>query len=396
MRRPPDHDAGAAWEAALAEAADVVVIGAGPTGLVAALRLAQAGRRVLLLEKRPGLSAASLASTIHPPTLEILDALGVLAPVRHEGQVVDRIQHRTPAGVFAEFHLHALANDTRFPFRLHLEQARITPVMLDRLRALPNAAVRFGCAATGIEQGTDGIAVLTDGGRIEAQWAIAADGARSAVRDAAGIAFDGVDYPDKILRLLTHDDLDPLLPGIAPLTYLSNGSRSVSFLRMADCWRVILRVPADTPDADVVDDAWAQGRFAAVLPGARLPAVAGRDVYRASRRVAGTFAQGRLLLAGDAAHVTSTRGGMNMNAGIHDAVALADALLAGDVLAAAAERRRVAETELIPRTDRTVSGGAAWSGSVADIARDPAAALPYLRSTAMLDMLDRSAFAHAA
>lgn len=382
----------------MADAAEVVVVGAGPTGLVAALRLAQAGMDVLLLEKRPGLSAASLASTIHPPTLEILDALGVLAPVQHEGVVVDRIQHRTPDGVFAEFHLHALANDTRFPYRLHLEQARITPVMLDRLRALPNARVRFGCAVAAIGQRADGIDVLTDGDPVAAQWAIAADGARSAVRDAAGIAFDGVDYPDKILRVMTTDDLDALLPGIAPLTYLSNGPRSVSFLRMADCWRIILRVPADTPDEAAMDEAWASDRFREVLPGAaRLPTVAGQDVYRASRRVAGTFAQGRLLLAGDAAHVTSTRGGMNMNAGIHDAVALADALRSGgDPVAAAAERRRVAETELIPRTDRTVSGGGAWSGSVAAIARDPAAALPYLRSTAMLDMLDRSAFAHAA
>ena len=125
---------------------EVIVAGAGPVGLTAALTLAMAGVRVLVLEKRASLSAASLASTLHPPTLAILDELGVLAPVMHHGEVARTIQHRTPDGVFAEFHMGDLARETRFPFRLHLEQSRITPVIVGRLRAMPNARVQFGCA----------------------------------------------------------------------------------------------------------------------------------------------------------------------------------------------------------------------------------------------------------
>ena len=380
--------------------------GGGPVGLTAALSLAAAGVRVLLLEKRPGLGTASLASTIHPPTLEILDALDVLGPVMPLGQVADRIQHRTPEGVFAEFHLRELAEQTRFPFRLHLEQSLITPVMLERLQALPNASVRFRHDVLDVQQSASGVAVRVsrpDGeAQLTAQYLLAADGAHSAVRRALGIGFDGADYPDKILRVITTEDLDGLLPGIAPVTYVYNGARSISFLQMADCWRIILRVPEATADAEAMDPAWILSRFQAVLPGcARLPRIDGLDVYRASRRVAATFRQGRAYLMGDAAHVTSTRGGMNMNCGIHDAAALAPALAAalagagpGGVDAAADARHRVATEALIPRTDRSVSGGASWMETLRSMAADRAASFAYLQSTAMLDMLERAP-AHA-
>ena len=249
------------------------------------------------------------------------------------GYVADQIQHRTPDGVFAEFHLRDLAPHTPFPFRLHLEQSRITPIMLDRLQALPNASVSFGHEIRDAHLSPSAVVARVagpDGERqVTARYLLAADGAHSTVRAALGIGFDGIDYPDKILRLMTTDDLDPLLPGIAPVTYVYNGPRSISFLRMADCWRIILRVPEATDDAEAMDEAWILQRFQAVLPHCdRLPGIVGRDVYRASRRVAATFRSGRAYLIGDAAHVTSTRGGMNMNCGIHDAAALAAAIAA--------------------------------------------------------------------
>jgi 2-polyprenyl-6-methoxyphenol hydroxylase-like FAD-dependent oxidoreductase len=373
--------------------ADVIVAGAGPVGLVAALSLAVAGMRVLVLEKRDGLSAASLASTIHPPTLQILDRLGVLRPVMHLGHRVDSIQHRTPEGVFAEFHMAALAGETPFPFRMHLEQARITPAILARLQAMPNAEIRFGWEVTGVEQTADRV-VVSGPQPASAPYLLAADGARSAVRQSLGLDFDGAEYPDKILRVMTTDDLDVLLPGIAPVTYLYHGGRSVSFLRMPECWRIILRVPKETSDDEAMDHDWILSRFQAVLPSCeRLPAVAGMDVCGASRRVASAFQQGRVILIGDAAHITSTRGGMNMNCGIHDASAVARALVTQDpavISEAVQARHRVATEALIPRTDRSVSGGQAWMDVLRDTAADPAASTAYLRTAAMLDMLERA------
>ena len=380
---------------------EVVVAGAGPVGLVAALALARAGVAVTLLEKRDGLNAASKASTFHPPTLEILDALGVLGEVMAQGEVVRRIQYRTPGGPFAEFAMSDLAGRTAFPFRLHLEQARVTPVMLARLAAMPGARVMLGTAFAGLEQADGRVLVRARGAggevALRARYLVGADGAHSAVRQALGIAFEGEAYPHKILRVMTTDDLDAVLPGIAPVTYLFNAPRSISFLRMPDCWRIILRVPDSIDDATALRDDWLAERLAEVLPSwTRPPSIAGRDIYGVARRVASRFAEGAAFLAGDSAHVTNTRGGMNMNCGMHDAFALAgamaSALRGGDpagVARTSDERRRVAGEMLIPRTDRAVAGGDAWLEKIRATAASPADASAYLATAAMLDMLDR-------
>jgi 2-polyprenyl-6-methoxyphenol hydroxylase-like FAD-dependent oxidoreductase len=376
----------------------VTVAGAGPVGLTAALLLADAGIPVTVLEKRAELSAASKASTFHPPTIAILHRLGVLDAVRDRGAVARRIQYRTAEGSFAEFSLDALRGETDFPYRLHLEQAQVTALLLERLRAHAHARVLFGAELLTVSQEGDAVrACFRHGGgeqTIAGAYLVGADGSHSDVRRALGLAFEGEDYPDKILRVMTGDDLDALLPGIAPVTYLFHGGRSVSFLRMPDCWRIILRVARDVDEATALAPDWILARLREVLPPCeRLPSVLMKDVYGVARRVASRYRSGRVVLAGDAAHITNTRGGMNMNCGLHDAYAVALAIvraLRGDgpdaIAAAADERRRVAVEMLIPRTDRNVAGGEAWLEQVRSMAADPARALAYLRTTAMLDM----------
>jgi 2-polyprenyl-6-methoxyphenol hydroxylase-like FAD-dependent oxidoreductase len=376
-------------------------------GLTAALLLAEAGIAVTVLEKRPSLSAASKASTFHPPTLAILDRLGVLDEVLHRGQTVDRVQYRTAEdGVFAEFPLDSLRGETAFPFRLHLEQAWLTPIILERLRAHAHVRVLFDTEVVDVSQpngqvlahirsnGTDDI--------VGGAFLLGADGSRSDVRRALGIDFEGADYPDKVLRVMTEDDLNALLPGIAPVTYLHHDGKSLSFLRMVDCWRIILRVPKDVDDTTALDPDWILARLQDVLPRCRrLPVVAMKDVYGVAKRVAARYRDGRVLLIGDSAHVTNTRGGMNMNCGLHDASAVANAIIAAvrdddteAVDTAIDERRRVATQMLIPRTDRNVAGGEAWLEHVQTMAADPARALAYLRTAAMLDMTPAPATAH--
>lgn len=377
---------------------EVLIAGAGPVGLTAALALAQAGVDVTVAEKRPALSAASRASTFHPPTLAILHRLQVLDEVHHRGQVADRVQYRTATGgIFAEFPLSALEGETAFPYRLHLEQAQVTPIILDRLRSHRHARVLFDAEVQQVTQRGPRVVVRVRHGAghetLDGDYLIAADGSRSDVRNALGIGFEGEDYPDKILRVMTSDDLDILLPGIAPVTYLWNGAKSVSFLRMPDCWRIILRVPRDVDDAQALDPDWILARLREVMPHIeRLPAVVMKDVYAVSKRVATRYRDGRVLLAGDSAHVTNTRGGMNMNCGMHDAYALTRAIVeatgndARIVEDASDERRRVATQMLIPRTDRNVAGGDAWLSQVREMARDRAKTVSHLRTTAMLDM----------
>jgi 2-polyprenyl-6-methoxyphenol hydroxylase-like FAD-dependent oxidoreductase len=384
----------------------VIIAGAGPVGLTAALFLADAGVAVTVLEKRPVLSAASKASTFHPPTLAVLHQLGVLDAVRERAEIVRTVQYRTATeGVFAEFSMDALRHETPFPYRMHIEQAQLTPLILARLQAHRHARVLFDAEVQDVDTGEQHATVrLRHRGideRMTGAFVIGADGGRSEVRRALGIDFEGADYANKVLRVMTTDDLDLLLPRIAPVTYLFNGTSSASFLKMPDCWRIILRVPNTVDDTTALDPAWIFARLRDAMPHCeRLPGVLMKDVYGVSKRVATRYRQGRVVLIGDSAHITNTRGGMNMNCGIHDAHAIAlaitDALQAGSLApfeAAADERQRVAAQMLIPRTDRNVAGGQAWLDHVRTMAASPAESLAYLRSTAMLDMTSARASA---
>ncbi len=387
----------------------VIVAGAGPVGLTAALVLADAGIPVTVLEKRPALSAVSKASTFHPPTLAILHHLRLLDGVLHRGQVVRALQYRTAdAGIFARFAMDALRDETAFPFRLHLEQAQLTPLILDRLVAHPHAQVLFDAELVEVAQAHGKVtANVRRGAAVDKHtgaYLLGADGARSDVRNVLGIPFEGAEYPDKVLRVMTDDDLGALLPGLAPVTYLFNNVRSVSFLQMADCWRIILRVPKQFDEATALDPAWILAQLQETIPHcAQLPGVMMKDVYSVAQRVAQRYRVGRIVLMGDSAHVTNTRGGMNMNCGLHDAFAVALAIvdaMGGQgievVEQAVDERRRVATEMLIPRTDRNVAGGAAWLDQVKAIAADPDKTVAYLRTAAMLDMAPVPIPTHAA
>ncbi|MEP7328097.1 MAG: FAD-dependent monooxygenase [Betaproteobacteria bacterium] len=377
----------------------VIIAGAGPVGLVAALLLADAGIPVTVLEKRTTLSMASKASTFHPPTLAILHHLGLLDSVLHMGQVVRELQYRTATdGIFARFAMDTLRDVTAFPYRLHLEQAQLTPLILDRLAAHAHARVLFDAEVINLAQAQGLVTAHIRQGGVEkivtGEYLIGADGARSDVRRLLGIPFEGVEYPDKVLRVMTGDDLDALLPGIAPVTYLFNKARSVSFLKMADCWRIILRVPKEVDDTTALDPDWILSQLRETMPHCKhLPNVLMKDVYGVARRVAQRYRVGRILLMGDSAHITNTRGGMNMNCGIHDAFGIALAMIEARrerdpeiVNDAIDERRRIATEMLIPRTDRNVAGGDAWLDLVRTMASDPDKALAYLRTAAMLDM----------
>ena len=380
----------------------IIVVGAGPVGLTAALVLAQSGVQVTLLEKRDQLNQASKASTFHPPTLEILDHLGVFESVRAQGQIVDRVQYRTTLdGIIGELPFDQLKGLTPFPFRMHLEQSCLTPILLERLRAFPNAKVLFNADLAEVVNHDDHVSArIQDQASVKTlkcRYLLGTDGAHSSVRESLGIAFEGSAYPGKVLRYLTDDNLDLLLPGIAPITYLVNDSHSASFLRMPNCWRIILRVPAQVSDEQAMSYDWAFERLHKLIPHLeKLPHAIGKDVYGASKRVAQTYRKGQVFLAGDSAHLSNTRGGMNMNCGIHDAFHMAHAMVAAlrdqntnQLEQVAAQRHRIATDYLIPRSDSMVSAEGSWIDRVRSLLSDNDKALTHLTQTAMLDMTPR-------
>ncbi|MET7755013.1 FAD-dependent oxidoreductase [Streptomyces sp. NPDC005389] len=398
----------------------VAVVGAGPVGLTAALVLARTGVRVTLLESRETLATESRASTFHPSTLDLLDELGVAAALRRQGRTVDRVQWRDLDGVVhAELDYSVLAGHTGHPYRLHVEQARLTPLLLAELTATGLADIRFGTTVTGAEHvggrsggGTGGGVLLRTkdaAGRVTVTrhpYVLAADGSRSLLRELAGLPGTAEEYPDYALRVVTGTPLDELVPGLAPLSYVRDTRGSFSALGMPDHWRLIFRIPRGTDRDAVLSPEAVRARVEQALPGAAGKAVriADAHTYRLARFLLPRYRAGRVLFAGDAAHLTSTAGGLNMNCGIHDAVETGRALasvLRGDApgeaaLDAALDRRRsVVETAVIPRSEARTAGldsAAELPARLASLRRtaaDPGSAVDYLLKASLLDVAPR-------
>lgn len=370
---------------------EILVAGAGPVGLALALALNRRGIAVTVLEKRDGLSAASRASTFHPPTLEVLDELGVFAGLREGGVQVDRILwRRVDTGATARLDLGILAEETRFPFRWHREQQDLTPALL---AALPDGAVRFNAGIVALSQDDSGVTLrAADGSTHRARYAIGCDGASGVMRGLAGIGAETNDYAHRVLRLLTPLDLREHIEGLDGLGYLYDETGSCSLLRMPKVWRLIFRIAPEMTDEAAMAEAHARARIARFLPGLADLEVEERDVYGVKRAMATAYRAGRVLLAGDAAHLTNTRGGMNMNAGIHDAMTLAatlDEVLGGapdQLLQAWADKRlTVVREALLPRTDSRVAADP--SQEVARMAAlTPEQARAWAREASMLDL----------
>ncbi|MER2138352.1 MAG: FAD-dependent monooxygenase, partial [Arthrobacter sp.] len=337
--------------------------------------------------------------------------LGILAEVEALGLPAPRFQYRDKSGaILADLKLEALSDDTRFPYRLQCEQNRLTEVILARLADYPHVTLRFSAPVQRVEIGTGNARVFLDGdGRqpsYTADWLIAADGARSNIRKSLGIAFEGLTLPERFLVASTTHELAQEFDDLALVAYLSDPADWGVLLRTPRHWRVLMPIGEGTSDAEALDPAAIERRLQNVAPKEGAYPLDHANIYVVQQRVAATMAAGRVLLAGDSAHVNNPLGGMGMNSGIHDAVAAARtvaAALAGADAALAAQayddaRRSTAvnylqkntiqnykdlqETDTSARHQRTVKLGR--------IAADRELARSYLLNSSMLSAVARS------
>jgi 3-(3-hydroxy-phenyl)propionate hydroxylase len=386
----------------------VLVVGAGPVGLVAAAELVRRGVPVTVLEAGAELSGEMRGSTFHAPTLDMLDGLGAAPAMIAQGIVAPRMQYRSrDQGIIAEFDFGVLADVTRHPYRLQCEQFKLTRILHGLLRDRPGFALRFGAQVAGCTDRGDQVEVVLEGGdRIEGSYVIGADGARSAVRKAAGIGFEGFTWPERFLVLSTPFDFAGLIPGLADVSYYADPEEWFFLLRVPGLWRVMFPVPAGVPDEETTADAFVRARFGRIVPGRDDYPTRHRTLYRVHQRVATTFRQGRILLAGDAAHINNPLGGMGLNGGVHDAVNLAGKLAAvwhGEAPAELLDRyerqRRGVTVEHVQRQTisnkqnleaRDPEAQRAFRERMADAASDPAKAHAYLLGVSMIGSLRRA------
>ncbi|CAM5387803.1 FAD-dependent oxidoreductase OS=Streptomyces tendae OX=1932 GN=GUR47_35235 PE=4 SV=1 [Streptomyces tendae] len=334
-----------AQPAALPARTGVAIVGAGPTGLALALTLATEGVDFVLLDRLAEGANTSRAAVVHARTLEVLDELGAAAPLVEEGLKVGEFAVRDGVRKLLTVPFGALP--TAYPYTLMLEQYKTEALLLARLREL-GRDVHRPYEVESLAQDVDGVTLtLTGGQTLRADYAVGADGMHSSVREAAGIGFSGSAYEESFVLADVEMDWAPG-PNEVSLTFGTAGLTVVAPLPGGH-----YRVVATCAEAPAEPEL----RFLQRLLDERLPdqarahRVTWSSRFRIHHRVADSYRAGRLLLAGDAAHVHSPAGGQGMNTGIQDGVALGRAIAAARV-EEYEDRRRPIAAEVVAFTDR--------------------------------------------
>ena len=310
---------------------DVLVVGAGPTGLTLGAALAKRGISAALVDTLPAGANTSRAAVVAARTLEVLEHLEVSERLTKQGLHARGFSIRDRDRVLIPVDFTALP--TKYPYALMISQAETERVLLDRLTELGGDVIRPKTVVALSDNPDSVTATFDDGDKVTARYVVGADGMHSTVRAHAHIGFRGQVYAEEFALADVH--LHGEMPVDEVLLFYAPAGLTVVAPLPGGVHRIVAPVadaPADPsreflqrlldargfgPGRSIVDD---------VIWGSH---------FRIHHRVADTYRAGRLLLAGDAAHVHSPAGGQGMNLGIQDAIALADALT--EVLAGAPE-----------------------------------------------------------
>lgn len=303
---------------------DILIVGAGPTGLTLAVALAARGITAVVIDRQAEGLNTSRAAVVHARTLEMLEPLGVSERLVAQGLKAERFTIRDRDRVLVPIHFDTLP--TAYPYTLMVSQAVTEAVLVERLVELGGRVLRPR-ALLALQQDAAGVtAVLDDGQQIRARWVVGADGMASVVRQAAGINFSGAAYGESFVLADVRLEDNAAVPEREVILFFAPAGLVVVAPLPGGVHRIVATVDdaPQTPDLAYVQE----------LLDARGPASARATVrevvwgsrFRVHHRIADSYRAGRVLLAGDAAHVHSPAGGQGMNTGIGDAVVLADAL----------------------------------------------------------------------
>lgn len=336
----------------------VLVVGAGPVGMVTAALLRHQGIPVSVFEMEPEPPLDLRAGTFHPPSLEIMEPTGLTARLLEMGIKVPRWQFRDlHEGVVAEFDLGVLKDDTPYPYRLHCEQHKLTRAAYDMYKDADGIELNYAHKVVAVEQDADGVTVgveTPDGARrLRGAYLVAADGGRSTVRRLLDFDFPGMTWPELFVVVSTTYDFGR--HGFAPNAYIADPDDWCAIFLMPHTgrqrlWRFAYGDDPDKPDAEVLAADAIETRMQRFLARPEPYRIDYKSTYRVHQRVCDTFRRGRVLMAGDAAHINNPMGALGMNSGIQDAGNLCEKL--GRVWRGEADDRLL---DLYDRQRRTIA-----------------------------------------
>ena len=298
----------------------ILVSGGGPVGLICAYALGKRGIDVAVFDENPELQDDPRAATTHPATLELLAELGVIDDVIEQGLVAEKFEFwdRPTGERVAIFDHAALADDTDFPFVVQCEQFKLAKIVLARLQGLDNVKVHFDHRTTDLTRSEDGVTLSVDtpdGPKtVTGDWLIGADGGRSVVRKSADIDFEGFTWPERFLVLSTPFDFQSER-GMSFRNYIADPDEWCNCFKVAadgppGLWRLVFPADPEAKEEDLLADDFVQNQMQKFFKRDEDYDIVHRNLYNVHQRVAATFRKGRVLLAGDSAHVNNSIGGM--------------------------------------------------------------------------------------
>ncbi|MDA5192884.1 FAD-dependent oxidoreductase [Govanella unica] len=345
----------------------IIIVGAGPVGLMAAYLLSHNKIPCLVLEQGEAISTDLRASTFHPSTLDMLDLHGLSQPLIDMGLICPTWQirvHETNERVL--FDLSVLKDDTNHPYRLQCEQSRLCTMLLEKIQEKGDVEVRFGAKVTAYREIGDTVEVDVETAAgtevMDCSILIGADGARSSIRNLIGATFEGVTYPETTILATTQFPFEEHLPDLSNVNYVWKKDGTFSLLRLKDRWRVSIYPPIGMSIEEAMQPEQINAAIQDVVARPEPYEILECRAYHIHRRIVGDYRKGRVVLAGDSAHINSPSGGMGMNGGIHDAYNLVEKLTqiwngaSLDLLDLYTRQRRpVAAEEVLAQADRNRS-----------------------------------------
>lgn len=394
----------------------IIVAGAGPVGAVLTLALCRRGVPVTLVEREPAPAVDQRAASIQPSVVGMLDELGIAGEVIAKGSIARHFHYRdrTTGALVAAFDHDLLKDDTPFPFVVQYEQFKLVETVIENIGAADGVEYRFGWAVSGFAERGGGIEVEICGAdgaadRLRGSYLVGCDGGASFVRKAAGIAFPGFTWPERFVKIATTFDFFAAGRGYCQRNFLSDPEEWANLFHVPGdgppgIWRMVFPTRVGETDEECLSAAGVQARLQKFFPKDGDYPVAYTGLYFVHQRVAETFNKGRVLLAGDAAHVNNPIGGLGMNGGIHDAVNLADKLARivcdgapRSLLDRYTRQRRKAQMDGVQAATiankklmeaRDPARRKAQLDDIRRTAEDPARARAYLRRSSLIESLE--------